>query len=141
MIGSWFWCSYFTFSVFRFTSTFLIRRFFPLHFRYFQNIDIIESKVACIVSSKYKQFILTNSTSSMLSTWLRNISRTSCQSPFTIALVESQSVHLIVRTYFIVLPVSSIQPTKHHMKLTYCRHGMSRPSCRDVSCSIHRLKV
>jgi hypothetical protein len=63
-----------TFGVFRLTAALLIRRLFPVELRQFEDVDIIESKVASVIASEDKQFVLANSTCTMLGSGLRNVS-------------------------------------------------------------------
>jgi hypothetical protein len=74
VVGSRLRSTYFAFSVLRLTSTLLVGRFFPLELRQFEDVDIIESKVASVIASEDKQFVLANSTCTMLGSGLRNVS-------------------------------------------------------------------
>lgn len=141
VVGSRFRCSYFAFCVLRFTATLLVRRFLPLELRQFEDVDIIESEVASVVSSKDKQFVLADSTGSVVGSSQRSFSLASLCPPLYTRLSHFDCVHFIIRTQFPVLPMARIQSTEHHMHFSHSRNRMSRSRCRLVSCLFQGLVI
>ena len=99
----------------------------------FEDIDVIESKIGSVKSSKNEQFVSTDCTSRMIRPFQRHISSTRNWPPFDVFLDDFDCVdllvkikNLIVREDLSVLFVRLIDSSEHDGKLAHSSDRVTR---------------